>query len=182
MKTVSRLDVLAMKILKTLMKDDDVALQQTVKSVLQNVQSAHHQRVLSQKQTSFNFLLLRFIHLRLIVSLLSLLEHEPDSLVELHFHWHSPLEITTPSVDNRRVFMINEEDVFWNKNDVARYLINLFLVQFPRSITVYRGSIPLNEVPIHTFVRAVDDAFEIPPHQERKWHRLYNQHYLKHFA
>lgn len=183
MTKVPRLDVLAMKTIKTLLKEEpDLPVQQTVKSILQNVQSVHHEGVISQKQSDLNFLLLRFIHLRLIVSLLSLLDHEPESLIELHFKRHSPIEITKPLYDDRRVYMIMDQDVFWNKNDFTRYLINLFFYHFPRSLTVYRGALSMRDASVHTFVHAVDDTFSTPPRQERKLHRLYNQHYLKHFA
>lgn len=184
MKTVPRLDVMAMKTIKGIMKKDPefaslVQENHPIKSIIETIQTTHKQCLLEQKQGELNFLLLRFIHLRLIVCLLSLFEIEPDAFVELNSRRHSSLEITTPWYDDRRVFVINDE-TFWNKTDFVRHLIRLFLTRFPRSISVYRSPVDMVDAPIHTFVHAIQDNFQTP--SEKKWARVYNQQYLQEFA
>jgi len=159
------------------------------KNIFQTVQAnIKHQdeAMMLEKEHQFRFLLFRYIHLRLVHSILVLLEYEPDSYVELIFPYrHFKIVIFTERDEsNRKIYSlemfrggeITARFSFWDKNNLAGNLINIFLERFPRKVNVWRSSVSMTDASIHSFVHNVENTFnetEIP----KKLASTYNQKY-----
>jgi hypothetical protein len=159
------------------------------KNIVQNVQAnIKHQdeETMLEKEHQFRFILFRYIHLRLIHSILVLLEYEPDSYIELIFPYrHFKIGISTERDESNRMIYtletfrnggISGRFSFWNKNHLAKNLITNFLEKFPRKASVWRSSVSMTDTSIHTFVHNIENAFnetKVP----KRLTSIYNQQY-----
>lgn len=149
----SRLDVLAYKTIKMHPQLLQYAMEiPTVSSVIQRI-----------KKHDIDYMLRRYIHLRLIGALLVLFKHEPDSLVTIRIGKHV-LEITTYRDDQHRKFFTvqenNREIVFAKQQVFVAYMIQMLSSNRIYSIRAEHSSLDHNKRnSIYLFVHAVDDMF-----------------------
>jgi len=161
------------------------------KNIVQTVQAnikTQDEETMLEKEHQFRFILFRYIHLRLIHSILVLLEYEPDSYIELIFPYrHFKIGISTERDESNRTIYtlemfrnggISGRFSFWNKNHLAANLITNFLEKFPRKASVWRSSVSMTDASIHTFVHNIENAFnetKVP----KRLTSIYNQQYKK---
>lgn len=195
MVEISSLSKMAFKTIKKRMKQDTdfssmVQQNPEYKNIFQTVQSNlqyETEKKMLEREHQFNFLLFRYIHLRLVYSILVLLEYEPDSYIELSFPYkHSKMEIFTERDEKNNIiysiefFQSNDQPLYkiavWDKNHFAKNLINMFIKKFPRKVNVWRSSVSMTDASTHSFVHNIENTFnekEVP----KQLVKIYNQQY-----
>lgn len=159
------------------------------KNIIEDVQSSMRGKIdtdFQKKEHEFQYLFTRYIHLRLVHSIVVLLENEPESYIELIFPYkREKVAISIERDDHNRLLYLVEtfkKDTpqtsfsFWDKKLFQTFLMDLFMEKFPKSIDVWRSSLSVVGSSIHSFVKNVEHIFQ---HEKvpRQWTDIYNKRY-----
>jgi hypothetical protein len=154
--------------------------------VLLGVVQTTQNRLTSEMEGEYRHLLLRYIHLRLIRAVVSVLRHDPGAVVELSFSGGTSVELMAHTDNRHTVFhmevrrdgIVQRESSFWKEDEFVRDLVRILIRKFPTSIAVYRSAAATaGKVRPHAFIRLVDEVVS-PTASNRRWFRLYNQEAL----
>lgn len=184
-----RLDASALRAVREAMRrDEEYAAAVLASPVLSGVLEDTRRRLLADYERDFRFLLFRYIHLRLIRAVISLLRDDPGSIVVMSFRRATTMEFTAEIGDNGRfIFHVETQREgrlvlrasYWNERDFVRETVRVLLDRYPRSVRVMRSPLgALGSMSTHAFVRAVEDVCgPLPSH--KMWFSTYNDAHMR---